>query len=177
LPLAYHESEIDEHLYICKTGVSFFVNCRPPTHFIIVAWLDLQKKWRQSYWHWREMEMVVWFSFYFTWYDTGHDDGIELVMCQTNERPEKHAEEMMPKKKKRRRICHLPSNGGHFISYRHNLLINASSSSRHCIRLKIKFIKRIWLKLVHKCIFFCVFERCWQKKRKIDNFVMHLLIL
>ena len=31
-------------------------------------------------------------------------DGIELVMCQTNERPEKHAEEM---KMKRRGICHL----------------------------------------------------------------------
>jgi hypothetical protein len=69
------------------------------------------------------------FDFLFTSFTMTRDnDGIELVMCQTNERPEKHAEEM-----KRRRICHLSYNGGHLISSRHNFLINASSSSRHCI--------------------------------------------
>jgi hypothetical protein len=32
---------------------------------------------------------------------TQDNDGIELVMCQTNGRPEKHAEEMKTKKKRR----------------------------------------------------------------------------
>ena len=44
-------------------------------------------------------------SFHFTRSDTQDNDGIELVMCQTNERPEKHAERNG--EEERYVICHL----------------------------------------------------------------------
>lgn len=54
---------------------------------------DIDEKWRWS------------FDFLSTLLALTQDnDGIELVMCQANERPEKHTAEM-----ERRKICHLPS--------------------------------------------------------------------
>jgi hypothetical protein len=69
LPLAYHESEIDEHLYICKTGVSFFSFCElSASHSFdrrrMIRFL-LETKTLT-----RDEDGRLIFSFYFTRYDT-----------------------------------------------------------------------------------------------------------
>lgn len=134
-------------MYTCKTGVSFFVNCRPPTHFIIVAWLDLEskkKRW-QIQEHWQTTKIAVWFFsivIIFFLFNLTHYDMRQRwnrISDVSNERT-RDRKNMLNKWRwsiSRKGICHLSYNGGHLISSRHNFLINASSSSRHTLLMSM----------------------------------------